>query len=319
MRRSQSDIDDRLAELTLDRLDSDIGLPSILDVTGASDAAIASARLAPVITFERLECAVPPRESARADLTLPAAIAARVHAAVNANPATSLVLTQLIRATSHLPIEDALAMESIAYSALQHGAEYRTWLSLRAPSSPEHSDAPRVIVTEAAEHVTVTLNRPEHGNALDAQARHELAVVFSALLHRDDPIVLDGAGTHFCTGGDLDEFSLPLDPMATHGIRSRLTLAATIARLGSRLRARVHGGVIGAGLELSSFAAHVSSHRGARFRLPEVRMGLIPGAGGTVSVTRRIGANRALILMLTGSVLRASEALEWGLIDEVRD
>ena len=87
---------------------------------------------------------------------------------------------------------------------------------------------------------------------------------------------------------------------------------------GSRTTAFVHGGVVGAGVELAAFARQVVAANGTTFRLPEVAMGLIPGAGGTVSVTGRIGRWRAAWLMLTGSVLDARRARIWGLVDHVQ-
>jgi enoyl-CoA hydratase/carnithine racemase len=76
---------------------------------------------------------------------------------------------------------------------------------------------------------------------------------------------------------------------------------------------------VGAGIELPAFAAHVVAHPGAFFQLPEIGMGLIPGAGGTVSLPRRIGRQRTAWLALTGRRLDAPTALAWNLIDEVCD
>lgn len=71
-------------------------------------------------------------------------------------------------------------------------------------------------------------------------------------------------------------------------------------------------------MELAAFAGRVTAAPDARFCLPEVSMGLVPGAGGTVSVPRRIGRRRAALLALTGQTLDAPTALDWGLIDEIR-
>ena len=73
----------------------------------------------------------------------------------------------------------------------------------------------------------------------------------------------------------------------------------------------------GAGVELAAFAGRVTAPAGTTFRLPEVSMGLIPGAGGTASIPRRIGRWRTLYLALSGVVLDAATAAQWGLIDEV--
>jgi enoyl-CoA hydratase/carnithine racemase len=81
----------------------------------------------------------------------------------------------------------------------------------------------------------------------------------------------------------------------------------------------VHGACVGAGVELPAFASRVVADPGARFRLPEVAMGLVPGAGGTVSLPRRIGRQRTCRLALTGEWLDAETALRWGLVDELAE
>ena len=73
----------------------------------------------------------------------------------------------------------------------------------------------------------------------------------------------------------------------------------------------------GAGIELPAFAETVRASPGARIGLPEIRLGLIPGAGGTVSLPRRIGRWRTAFLALTGTAIEAEQALTWGLIDEI--
>ena len=88
-------------------------------------------------------------------------------------------------------------------------------------------------------------------------------------------------------------------------------------RLADRVEARVHGPCVGAGIELPAFAGRVVAAPDTTFRLPEISMGLIPGAGGTVSIPRRIGRWRTLHLALGGGPLGAADALEWGLVDAV--
>jgi enoyl-CoA hydratase/carnithine racemase len=88
-------------------------------------------------------------------------------------------------------------------------------------------------------------------------------------------------------------------------------------RLSNKLVVYVHGSCIGAGVELPAFAARVVATGHTTFRLPELQMGLIPGAGGTASIARRIGRQRAAWLALTGDAIDARLALEWGLLDDV--
>ena len=79
----------------------------------------------------------------------------------------------------------------------------------------------------------------------------------------------------------------------------------------------MHGACIGAGVELPAFAARVVAAPDAFFALPEVAMGLVPGAGGTVSLPRRIGRRRTAYLALTGARLDSRRALDWGLVDAI--
>jgi enoyl-CoA hydratase/carnithine racemase len=86
-----------------------------------------------------------------------------------------------------------------------------------------------------------------------------------------------------------------------------------------RVEFRVHGACIGAGAEMAAFGRHVVAARNSFFQLPELRMGLIPGAGGCVSIPRRIGRHRTAYLVLSGRKLSAAKALEWGLVDALVD
>jgi enoyl-CoA hydratase/carnithine racemase len=76
---------------------------------------------------------------------------------------------------------------------------------------------------------------------------------------------------------------------------------------------------VGAGIELAAFAGKLTAREDAFFQLPEVAMGLVPGAGGTVSIPRRIGRQRTAYLALSGLPVDAITARQWGLIDEIRE
>jgi enoyl-CoA hydratase/carnithine racemase len=132
-------------------------------------------------------------------------------------------------------------------------------------------------------------------------------------------VVLGGAGRCFSAGGDLDEFGTAPDPVTAHFVRTFGGAARLLHRVARRTTARVHGVCVGAGIELPAFAHRVVAAPDAAFRLPEVAMGLIPGAGGTVGIPRRIGRWRTLYLALSGRTVSAHTALAWGLVDEVAD
>jgi enoyl-CoA hydratase/carnithine racemase len=128
---------------------------------------------------------------------------------------------------------------------------------------------------------------------------------------------LSGAGPDFCSGGDLDEFGSAADLVAAYLVRLDRHPGWLLHQVSERVTVQLHGACIGAGIELPAFAVRVIADRSAFFRLPEVSMGLLPGAGGTVSIPRRIGRWRAAWLALSGARLDPQTALEWGLVDEV--
>ncbi|MDE0578560.1 MAG: enoyl-CoA hydratase/isomerase family protein, partial [bacterium] len=166
-----------------------------------------------------------------------------------------------------------------------------------------------------------TLNRPERHNAFSAEMRDGLVEQLRAAWADPtlDGIVLDGTGPTFCSGGDLAEFGTTPDPGTAHRVRSVRSAAFWIDRLAAKTRAMVHGTCVGAGVELPAYAHDVAAHPDTTFRLPEVAMGLVPGAGGTVSIARRIGRQRLGYFALTNTEIDTTTALSWGLIDRIED
>ncbi|WP_200826969.1 enoyl-CoA hydratase/isomerase family protein [Thermomonospora echinospora] len=235
------------------------------------------------------------------------------------NPQAAVVLGQVLRASESLPVGAALDVESFAYSTLLDGPEFRRWVEGRGPRPlPPVAEEP-VLVRRDADRLVITLNRPERRNAYGRQARDALvdALELALLDPTLDRVVLEGAGPSFCSGGDLDEFGTTPDLVTAHFVRTRGGAGRLVHRLGTRIEARVHGACVGAGIELPALAGTVVAAARTTFRLPEVAMGLIPGAGGTVGIPRRIGRWRTLYLALTGRPLDAATALAWGLVDEV--
>lgn len=238
-------------------------------------------------------------------------------ASVASRPKAAAALAVLLR-SDRPTIEDGLVAESAAYSMLQGGPEFAAWKADRPGTSAREESGAPVRVARNGDRFVVTLSRPGRHNALNAAMRDALAEALGAGLA--DPavtVVLQGDGPSFCSGGDLDEFGTTPDPATSHLIRLTRSPAALAARLGPRLEAHVHGACIGAGVELAAFAGRVVAHPDTFFALPELNLGLIPGAGGTVSLPRRIGRQRTAWLALSGERIDAHRARAWGLIDEI--
>ena len=238
---------------------------------------------------------------------------------LRANPQASVVAAQTLRLGPRLDLPGALAVESLAYATLQAGPEHARWLSQRGRRSRRDLDQPRIAVSDDGAVVTVTLDRPRLLNLFDAAMRDQLVDVLKALVAGADerPVVITGAGGNFCAGGDPAEFGTVPDPAAAHLIRSRANPAGWMAAVAGRTTARIDGACVGAGIELAAFCSTVTATEQARFRLPELSMGLIPGAGGTVSIPARIGRQRTLQWLVTDAELDAVTALDWGLIDSL--
>ena len=237
-------------------------------------------------------------------------------------PLAALALVQQLRHGESLDVHNALVAESLVYSTLQAGPEFAAWLEQRKPPrrSRKGDPGPAVRVEREGGELRLTLNRPGKRNAFSAEMRDGLAEALQLALTDSEvrQVVLSGAGPSFCSGGDLDEFGTLPDPATAHAIRSTRNPGRMLAACAERVRVEVHGACVGAGIELPAFAGHVVASEDAFFQLPEVGMGLVPGAGGTVSIPRRIGRQRTAYLALSGIRLDASTAHRWGLVDELR-
>jgi len=241
--------------------------------------------------------------------------------AILSAPAASVTLAQILRAGESTEPAQGLLYESLAYSTLQSSAVFRGWLSRRvSPSAtPDESGEALVAFERIDDEMHLTLNRPEVRNALGSTLRDALCEALS-LAAADSSVTrvhLHGAGPDFCSGGDLAEFGTATDGASAHLIRVTRSPAYRLLALSARVSAHLHGACIGAGIEIPAFAGHVVAAPGTWFRLPEIAMGLIPGAGGTVSIPRRIGRHRTAWMALTGERLEVDRALRWGLIDEI--
>jgi len=242
-------------------------------------------------------------------------------AAHEQHPRAFRILDTTLRLASSLPVAEALLAESFAYATLLAGGEHHAWLAATAATRPPAptSVAQSVQIRRASDHLFVTLDRTERRNAFGAQLRHEF--VGALELADADPsikrIIVDGKGSCFCAGGDLGEFGSTRDQARSHLIRTTGGPARLIHFMASRCEFRLHGACVGAGIELAALAGTVIARDDATFRLPELAMGLIPGAGGTAGVTARIGRWRAFGMCATGRRIDCATALHWGLVDRV--
>jgi enoyl-CoA hydratase len=237
-------------------------------------------------------------------------------------PIAALAFVQLLRTSSSISTYAGLIAESFVYSTLQSGAEFRNWLETRTRRQETGTleEGPACQLEREGGRLEIKLARPTRHNAFSHSMRDafvealQLALADSSI----EEVVLRGDGDSFCSGGDLDEFGSLSNPAEAHAIRTTRSPALLISRLAGRLRVEVHGACLGAGIELPAFADRVVATEDAFFQLPEVGLGLVPGAGGTVSLPRRIGRQRTAWLGLSGSRIDAQTALDWGLVDELR-
>ena len=240
-------------------------------------------------------------------------------AMVERRPLAAAAFALLLRDAERRAAPAGLIAESTTYSMLQGGPEFAMWRAER-PRRDRPAPAGDVVrVSRDDGALVVVLDRPEVRNALSSQLRDELlaAIEVARADASIERVELRGAGPAFCAGGDLDEFGSFADPASAHRVRLEHSIGRALAALGDRLTAYVHGACYGSGIELPAFAPAVVADPGATFALPELELGLVPGAGGTVSLTRRIGRHRTAWLGLTGRAIDTATASAWGLVDRV--
>lgn len=180
----------------------------------------------------------------------------------------------------------------------------------------------KTISVEIEGHLAVvTLNRPDAGNALNTQMLEEATALFAELYV--DPgqtrcVVLTGAGDKiFCAGGDLKERKGMTDEAWRRQHALTEQMIRHIRECPVPVIAAINGAAFGGGCELAVAADFAYAVPGARFALPEVTLGIIPGAGGTQNLPRAVGVRRAKEITLTGAPFSAAEALEWGVLNKV--
>lgn len=179
----------------------------------------------------------------------------------------------------------------------------------------------RTIIYEKSDGIaSVTLNRPEFLNAYNVQMRDDLYEVLTAI--RDDAevrvVIFKAAGEKaFCAGADLREFLTAPPPFAARKIRMERDVWDLFLSIRQPLIAALHGYVLGSGIEIALYCDIRIASEDTRFGLPEVALGIIPGAGGTQTLPRVVGRAKALEMLLIGDWLTGQDAYNIGLVNRL--
>lgn len=181
---------------------------------------------------------------------------------------------------------------------------------------------PVVLLENVGSIAKITISRPKQLNALNGQVLDELAAAF-ARIEADTSVravVLCGAGEKaFVAGADIAGMK-GLSPTEAEAFAAKgQAIGETIARLGVPVIAAIQGFALGGGCELAMACDIVVAGAGARFGQPEVKLGVIPGFGGTQRLVRRVGIAVAMDLCLSGRMVDVDEALRIGLVSRKVD
>jgi enoyl-CoA hydratase/carnithine racemase len=176
---------------------------------------------------------------------------------------------------------------------------------------------PLLVERPSDDIVVLRLNRPQVRNALNLEVRVRLADEVTRFGADADVrcLIVTGSDTVFAAGADISEMAEagPIEVMA----RNVQKYWRTIADCPKPVIAAVEGFALGGGLELALCADIIVAGEGARLGLPEVKIGILPGGGGTQKLARLIGRQRAMLLLLTGRMFGAAEALTMGVVSDV--
>jgi enoyl-CoA hydratase len=181
-------------------------------------------------------------------------------------------------------------------------------------------DYENISIEERANHALITITRPRALNALSSSVLAELTTVVNEIELSDDirVVIITGAGEKaFVAGADIAEMR-DLSPLAAEALAEMGgNLAQTIELSSKPYIAAVNGFALGGGCELALACDFIHASQTARFGQPEVKLGVIPGFGGTQRLARRVGVGKARELIYTGRIIDADEALRIGLADAV--
>lgn len=166
---------------------------------------------------------------------------------------------------------------------------------------------------------TITLNRPQQYNALSHEVLKDLSRIFDDIKYDNNikAILLKGEGKAFCAGADIKELAALNGPQGLLFARAGQAVFRQLETLGKPSVAAIHGFAFGGGLELAMSATIRIASENAVMGQPEIKLGVIPGFGGTQRLARLIGKGRAMEICLTGRRVSAEQALSYGLVSEI--
>jgi enoyl-CoA hydratase len=179
-----------------------------------------------------------------------------------------------------------------------------------------------VLVEKRDDHIAVvTLNRPDKLNALNAQVRDLLKTTFAELAEDDDVrvVVMHGAGDKaFVAGADISEFAART-PEEQRAVYDEPRIYEVVGDFPKPVIAAIHGFCIGGGSELALACDIRVADRTARLSQAEIRIGLIPGGGGTQRLARQVGRGQAMLISCTGDFVDAEQAHQMGWVEVLVD
>jgi enoyl-CoA hydratase len=166
----------------------------------------------------------------------------------------------------------------------------------------------------------ITINRPDKMNALNKVVFDELDAVISEIYSNAEvrSAIITGAGTKaFVAGADISEFAELKASQASELARRGQTVFDKIENSPKPIIAAVNGFALGGGCELALACHFIYASENAKFGQPEVNLGLMPGYGGTQRLTQLVGRNMAMELIMSGNMIDAKEAMEYGMVNKI--
>ena len=162
----------------------------------------------------------------------------------------------------------------------------------------------------------ISLNRPGALNSYNMQMRDDFSEALTAIQYDDEvwALIISGQGRAFCAGADLTEFGTAPSQVTARQVRWQRDVWGQLNGLRIPTIAAIHGYCIGSGMEIALLCDLRIATDDAVFAMPEVKLGMIPAAGGSQTLPRHCGPSAALDLLLTGRRFGAEEALALGLI-----